>query len=430
MIDDDNHKNKLAIADEVYDLIVVGGGAAGFFTAIRTKEHNPSMKVLILEKSDKILSKVRISGGGRCNVTHNCFNNTELLKAYPRGNRFLKKVFPEFGVKETVNWFEKNGVPLKIEKDGRMFPVSDNSADIINCFLKKCNQHSIEIVLKSPVSGIKKQDELFYIQTKNKTYTARKLMVAVGGYTKIEQYKWIQELGHKIINPVPSLFTFNIPEKKLHNLAGVSLENSEVFLENSKFTSSGPLLITHWGLSGPAILKLSSLAAEYLNEKKYNFNIRVNWNKDFTEKFLSEKMENFQKTHKNKKIRNTSIEPIPNRLWLYLLEKVLQGKDKSWGELAKKEKNKLIEILFRSPYNVEGKTTFKEEFVTCGGIDLQEINSKNMESTLHKDLYFSGEILNIDAVTGGYNFQAAWSCAAIAAKHIAQLNNNGKSTTR
>ena len=398
-----------------FDIIIVGGGAAGFFTAINIAEKNPKLKIAILERGKEVLTKVRISGGGRCNVTHACFEPNELVKFYPRGEKELRGPFHQFASGDTIEWFEKHGVELKIEEDGRMFPVSNSSQTIIDCFINATQKLGIAVITSQSVQSIFKKDSFWKIETQSETYIVEKLVLATGSNPKM--WELLQSFGHAIVTPVPSLFTFNINDPRIKELPGVSAMVS-VKVKDTKLTSTGPLLVTHWGLSGPAILKLSAWGARILADKNYQFNIYVNWLNDLdaddTEKILKElKHENAKKA-----VSKKSPFEFPNRLWESLVLAAGISIETKWADLSKAQLSSLVNQLTNCTFNVNGKSTFKEEFVTAGGIDLKEINFKTMESKLHSDLYFAGEIVNIDAITGGFNFQNAWTSGFIVANAI------------
>ncbi len=395
-------------------LVIVGGGAAGFFCAIQAKENNPSLEVVLLEKQNKVLQKVKVSGGGRCNVTHAVEDIPHLLKHYPRGKNFLKKVFYQFGPEETIAWFAQNGVTLHTESDGRMFPTTNSSQTIIDCLLNRAERLGVQVKLSSAVTAVQKNDCGFILTVNHNEVKADYLCVACGGYPKSLQFDWLRKIGHTIIEPVPSLFTFNIKgNKDLKALMGVSLEQATIRIQSTKANDIGPLLITHWGLSGPCVLKLSAWQARTLHELNYEFSIFVNWINQ-TEHELREEWNTIRNDMGSQSFSKNPF-GLPKRLWLYLIEVVGIREGKKWSELASREQNKLIAILVGQPFDVQGKTTFKEEFVTCGGIDLKEVNPKTMESRVVPNLYFAGEVLDIDGVTGGFNFQNAWSTAAVAA---------------
>lgn len=403
----------------IWDLIVIGGGAAGFFGAIQTASLNPQLKILILEKSPKLLSKVRISGGGRCNVTHNCSNPFELARHYPRGARSLKALFRLYDTKNVTAWFASKGVMLKTENDGRMFPVTDNSQTIIDCFMQEANRLNIKIQVNRGVSRIERIDKQFNIGTlAGEAYEAKKILIAAGGNSHQKAYEWIAQLGHSIVQPVPSLFTFNDKDKKFTDLMGISVPHGEVKITGTKFVQRGPVLITHWGLSGPAVIKLSAWAAEYLHQLNYHFEVIVSWIGAVKEEEVSAALRTYKKEKAKQKITSNPGFFLSQRLWQRLCELSGIEESKVWGELPQRNFNRLLEYLIRCPFHIGGKTTFKEEFVTCGGVSLTEIDSETMESRLIEDLYFAGEVLNIDGETGGFNFQAAWTTAYLAAKSI------------
>jgi hypothetical protein len=396
---------------------VIGGGAAGFFSAISAKTHNPDAQVTIYERSDKLLSKVRISGGGRCNVTHHCFKIHELVKFYPRGEKPLKKAFGIFSPTDTISWFNERGVELKTEEDGRMFPVSDSSQTIIDCLMKEVHNLGIGIKMKSAIKTLKESKNGLILGFKNgETKEVERVVVATGGSPRPEGFNWLRELGHNIEEPVPSLFTFNMPDESITKLMGVVAAPLSVKIMGSKLKSEGPLLITHWGMSGPAILKLSSFGARELNEMNYEFKALINWTGEQSEQEIREVLKGVAEAHGKKRIHNVNPFELPGRLWEFLIEKVEVGENMIWQNMGKKNINRMVHILMNDEYSVRGKTTFKEEFVTCGGVCLQDIDIKTMESKKVPNLYFAGEVLDIDGVTGGFNFQAAWTTGFIAGK--------------
>ncbi len=402
-----------------FDIIIVGGGAAGFFTAINIVEKNPKLKVAILERGAEVLQKVRISGGGRCNVTHACFEPNELVKFYPRGEKELRGPFHQFCSGDTIEWFEKHGVELKIEEDGRMFPVSNSSQTIIDCFLKTTQQLGITVLTGQSVQSIYNPEisgeNLWKIETQNENYLVEKLVLATGSNPKI--WELLQTYGHAIVNPVPSLFTFNIKDARIKELPGVSAL-ATVKVKDTKLTSTGPLLITHWGMSGPAILKLSAWGARILHDKNYQFSIFVNWLNDVDTEEAEQLLKDLKQEQAKKMVAKKSPFELTNRLWESLvLASGILGETK-WADLSKVQIQNLAKQLTNASFQVNGKSTFKEEFVTAGGIDLKEINFKTMESKLHKNLYFAGEIVNVDAITGGFNFQNAWTSGFIVANAI------------
>lgn len=400
-------------------IVIIGGGPAGIFAAISAKTINPNNEIIVFEKTSKILTKVKISGGGRCNVTNACSEIDEFSRFYPRGQKFLKKAFYEFNAKNTIEWFEKRGVKLKTEPDNRMFPVTDNSATIIQCLLQELRHLNITVNNGINIDAIIKKNELFYIKTNEAELISDKVIIASGGSKKEipgEKPNWLTTLGHTIMNPVPSLFSFNISEPRLHELTGLSVSHALVKVQGRKLIAEGPLLITHWGLSGPAILKLSSFGARILADSAYKFKLNVNWSGISSEDDLREKLTNFINENNTKMTSTINPFSFPGRLWEYLLFRANLDMERKWQSIGKKELGRLIHILVNDEYTVEGKTNFKEEFVTCGGISLDEINPSTMESKLVKGLYFAGEVIDVDGLTGGFNFQNAWTTGFIAGK--------------
>jgi len=398
-----------------FDIIIVGGGAAGFFTAINIAEKNPKLKIAILERGKEVLSKVRVSGGGRCNVTHACFEPNELVKFYPRGEKELRGPFHQFCSGDTIEWFEKHGVELKIEEDGRMFPVSNSSQTIIDCFLKATEKLGIKVLTGQSVQSIFKKENHWKIDTQSDNYAAEKLVMATGSNPKI--WEMLQEHGHAIVSPVPSLFTFNIKDSRIKELPGVAAQVT-VHVKDTKLESTGPLLITHWGMSGPAILKLSAWGARILHNKNYQFTIFVNWLNDVDFEDAEKILKDLKQEHAKKAVSKKSPFDFPNRLWESLVLASGIDSETKWADLSKNQLQNLTSQLTKAEFKVNGKSTFKEEFVTAGGIDLKEINFKTMESKIHENLYFAGEIVNIDAITGGFNFQNAWTSGFILAQNI------------
>lgn len=393
-----------------FDILIVGGGAAGFFTAINCAEKNPKLKIGILERGKEVLAKVRISGGGRCNVTHACFEPNELVKNYPRGEKELRGPFHKFCSGDTVEWFENHGVPLKIEPDGRMFPVSNSSQTIIDCFIKMTNQFGISVLTGQSVQSIYPAADYWKIETQSSQFMAEKLILATGSNPKI--WEMLHLFGHAIIPPVPSLFTFNSKDSRIKELPGV-VAHVTVKVKDSKLETSGPLLITHWGMSGPAILKLSAWGARLLHDKNYQFTLLINWLNDVELETVIKELKELKVTHAKKAVSKKSPYELSNRLWESLVLASGIEAETKWADLSKLHLQNLANQLTNSSFQVNGKSTFKEEFVTAGGIDLKEINFTTMESKLHKNLYFAGEIMNIDAITGGFNFQNAWTSGFI-----------------
>ncbi len=395
-----------------FNIIIVGGGAAGFFTAINIVEKNPKLKVAILERGTEVLNKVRISGGGRCNVTHACFEPNELVKFYPRGEKELRGPFHQFCSGDTIEWFEKHGVELKIEADGRIFPVSNSSQTIIDCFLKATQKLGITVLTGQSVQSIFKKDSLWKVETQTENYLAEKLILATGSNPKV--WEMLQNFGHAIVSPVPSLFTFNIKDSRIKELPGVAAHVT-VKVKDTKLSSTGPLLITHWGMSGPAILKLSAWGARILHDKNYQFTIFVNWLNDAEKADVENMLKELKQEHAKKSVSKKSPFELTNRLWESLVIGSGIEVETKWADLSKIQLQNLVNQLTNGTFQINGKSTFKEEFVTAGGIDLKEINFKTMESKLHENLYFAGEIVNIDAITGGFNFQNAWTSGYIVA---------------
>ncbi len=399
----------------MYDLIVIGGGAAGYFGAIQYAEKVPKANILILERSSDVLRKVKISGGGRCNVTHACFDPAEMISNYPRGNKELLGPFHKFLCGDMMSWLSEHGVETKIEDDGRTFPTSNSSESIIDCFTNLCHQYQVITNKSCAVLSLRQKNDHWEIKTFYENYAAISILIATG--SSPAAWEILKSLGHKIVSPVPSLFTFNIKSSLIKDLPGVSVPRAAVKIKGQKFNSEGPLLITHWGLSGPAILKLSAWAARVLNESNYQFEIEVNWLAKEREAVIQE-IQYIRKSQGKRAILKLPLFNIPKRLWQKMINELHLAKT-NFADLKSFQIDALANITCRCEFKVVGKSTFKDEFVTCGGVDTREINFKTMESKLHRNLYFAGEVINIDAVTGGFNFQAAWTTAYIAAGSIA-----------
>lgn len=395
-------------------IAIIGGGAAGFFSALVAKRTHRNAEVVIYEKSQKILSKVKISGGGRCNVTNATFENRELSKHYPRGENYLRKAFEQFNAQSTVDWFESRGVELKTFPDNCIFPQSNDSQTIIDCFLKEALDLGVRIELGAGLKGLSKVKNYFQLMINDDIQVADRVILTIGGQPKRSGLTFIENIGHTIIEPVPSLFTFNMPENPIRELMGNVVEKTKVRIEGSKLIGSGPLLVTHWGMSGPAVLQLSAWGARYLSERKYQFAILVNWLNETGENELRSNLQKICMEHGGKMIANLNPFPMTSRLWEHLLDRSEIMHDLRWKDLAKKPTNKLVNTLLNDRYEVQGKTTFKEEFVTAGGVDLKEIDFRTMQSRIVPGLFFAGEVLNIDGITGGFNFQAAWTTGYIA----------------
>jgi predicted Rossmann fold flavoprotein len=421
----------------MFDVLIVGGGAAGFYAAIHIAEGNRELKVAILERGKEVLTKVKVSGGGRCNVTHAEFDPSELVRNYPRGEKELLGPFHTYCSGDTVQFFEDRNVALKIEEDGRMFPVSNSSQTIIDCFLNEAERLGIQVLKHSSVTNIapvKNENETYWRVTSiKKTYETKKLLVATGSNPKI--WSMLKNLGHSIEEPIPSLFTFNIDDSRINGIPGVS-SNARVSVLRPKLSSKvtiqlasstkgqellteeGPVLITHWGLSGPAILRLSAWGAKLLNDKNYNFPIRINWVPDYHEESIIIVLLEIKEIEPKKTVLRTKALDIPRRLWTNLVKASGIEPDVIWADVTKELLQNLALQLTKCEFKVAGKSTFKEEFVTAGGINLKEINFKTFESKLMPNLFFAGEIINVDAITGGFNFQNAWTGGYIAAQGI------------
>lgn len=404
-------------------LIVIGGGAAGFFCAVNAARLNPSLQVVIAEKSSKLLSKVKVSGGGRCNVTHACFEIAEMMKRYPRGGNFVKKTFHHFFTTDIIQWFKERGVSLKAEPDGRMFPVTDSSQTIIDCLLKEANKYGVEILMNKEIRSLEHKEGEWVLKTSNEQeLKADHVCIACGGYPKSAMFDWLKALGHTISDPVPSLFTFNMPGHPITQLMGVSVERVRIKINGTRLEQEGPLLITHWGLSGPAVLKLSAWGARELASANWQFSISINWLPEYNEHTLRERLQEIRFEAGPQKISGRNPFGFPNRLWEFMLEQAGIKPEMRWADLPAKMQAQLIRLLVAGEFIIKGKTTFKEEFVTSGGITLSEIDPNTMMSRKATGLFFAGEIMDVDGVTGGFNFQHAWTSGFIAAKAIAHTD--------
>ncbi|MEI8125527.1 MAG: NAD(P)/FAD-dependent oxidoreductase [Parachlamydiaceae bacterium] len=399
-------------------IVVIGGGAAGFFGAIACAEANRDSRVIILEKARQLLSKVKISGGGRCNVTHACFDPALLVQNYPRGNKELRGPFSRFQPKDTIHWFETRGVVLKVENDGRMFPTTDNSETIISCLLEQAKKNNVEIWTEKGVTECEKKEDGFLLTLSDESVLpCNKLLIATGSSPKM--LSLVNKLGHTIIPPVPSLFTFNIPNSCLHELAGISVPKVKLSLTTCNLQQTGPLLITHWGFSGPAVLKLSAWGARDLFNQKYQCPLKINWLPDCSLDSLKQQLVDYRSAHPMRLVSGDSPVALPKNLWKVLVESSGVSKDLRWSALSKQLTQKILEALQQSTFQIDGKSTYKDEFVTCGGVKLQEIDFKTMESRLCPGLHFAGEVLDVDGVTGGFNFQNAWTTGWIAGHSMA-----------
>ncbi|MEX2594902.1 MAG: NAD(P)/FAD-dependent oxidoreductase [Anditalea sp.] len=403
------------------NIIIIGAGAAGIFAAINAAVNNPQNQVTVLEKSSKLLSKVKVSGGGRCNVTNVCKEPRELVKNYPRSHKKLAMAFSKFGTTHTVDWFLERGLGIKAEQDGRMFPITNDSQTIIDCLLAACEKSNVKIFTNTGVKKVKKKEHIFQLYTAaGQTLECGKLLIATGGSNKAEAYNWLELLGHSIAPPVPSLFTFNLKDNAITQLAGVSVPDVVVKITGTPLAQKGPVLITHWGFSGPAVLKLSAWGARILNEKNYSYTVLINWLSEQKEPQVRVFLEAFKSKHPLKKVVSSPPFLLPKRLWEYLALKAGIGAETRWNNLLGKNYNRLINNLVCDEYPASGKTTFKEEFVICGGIKLDGVNLETMESRSCPGLYFAGEVLDIDGVTGGFNFQAAWTTGWLAAQAMSK----------
>lgn len=396
-------------------LAVIGGGAAGFFAAITAKAQYPQLEVLLFERSGKALSKVRISGGGRCNVTSATRSISELAKAYPRGGKALKKLLPRFSTPDIMDWFQRRGVGLVTESDGRVFPDTHRSSTIIDCMMEEVKKLGIRLETRKGVEELKPLEDGFELRfKKGEKERFDQVIVATGGSPKRRGLEWLEALGHKIEDPVPSLFTFNMPGDSLTELSGISVEDAIVSVQGSKLKAQGPLLITHQGMSGPAILKVSAFGARILYDRNYRFQLQINWVGGRNELDVMNELRSTRKDHSKKQMKNLPPFELPERLWKHLLERAGVSAMKPWAELGKKESNRLADRLTRDVHEVNGKSTYKEEFVTCGGVSWESVDAHTMESKACPGLYFAGEVLDVDAITGGYNFQAAWTTGYVA----------------
>jgi len=399
-------------------LVIIGGGAAGFFCAVNAARLDPGLQVTILEKTGKLLSKVKVSGGGRCNVTHACYDIGEMMKKYPRGGQFVRKAFHQFFTRDTIQWFADRGIALKTEDDGRMFPVSNSSQTIIDCLMEEAARYGVEIRMHAEVTGVERGFRVHLAG--DRILEADAVCIACGGYPKSASFQWIRELGHTVEEPVPSLFTFNMPGNGITRLMGVSVPEARVRVLGSKLQEKGPLLVTHWGMSGPAVLRLSAWGARELAAREYAFMVLVNWTGELSEQAVRERLQEVRYEWAGQKASGKNPFGLPARLWEYILEVCGINIDLRWADLPAKETNKLVSFLCAGEFPVSGKTTFKEEFVTAGGVRLSEVEPSTMQSRKVPGLFFAGEILDVDGVTGGFNFQHAWTSGWIAANSVAQ----------
>jgi len=403
-------------------IAIIGGGAAGFFLAVNLKERAADVEVCIFEKSRKVLAKVEISGGGRCNCTNSFAEVSDLKTVYPRGDKLMKRLMKVFSHKDAYQWFEERGVPLVTQEDQCVFPKSQDSHSIINCLTAYAHRLGVKVMRSCSCTSIAPDGEGFSLtfKTEEGTRTERfdKVAVTTGGSPQRKGLEWLERLGHSISEPVPSLFTFNINSQSLRKLMGTVVENATASIPGTKFRCAGPLLITHWGMSGPAILKLSSHGARHLAENDYRSPLIVNWTGESNTDSVIERIAEIAQENAQKQLSSVRPYAIPQRLWDYLTEKCDMKREKRWGELGRKGINRIANILTNDTYNIEGKSAFREEFVTCGGVNLSSVNMSTLESKHCPGLYFAGEVLDIDAVTGGFNFQAAWTTAYTVAQNI------------
>lgn len=405
-------------------LIVIGGGAAGIFCAVNAARRAPGLRVTVLEKTGKLLSKVKVSGGGRCNVSHACFDISEMAARYPRGQHFVRKAFHRFFTTDTIEWFASRGVELKTEADGRMFPVSDTSQTIIDCLMREVNTYGVEVWMHAEVRGVSALPaggRFEVLLADDRRLSADYVCVACGGYPKLGMFDWIGRLGHSIEAPVPSLFTFNMRGNALTELMGVSVPGASVKIQGSRLAEQGPLLITHWGMSGPVVLRLSAWGARELAAAGYRFGVQVNWLGEVTEQQARERLQEMRQERAGVAVGGRNPFGVPQRLWEHFLSAAGIGDQVRWAELPARGLNRLVGLLCAGVFAVEGKTTFKEEFVTAGGVRLAEVDAATFESRKIAGLFFAGEILDVDGITGGFNFQHAWTSGWVAADTISSL---------
>ena len=401
-------------------LVVIGGGAAGVFCAVNAARLSPGLDVTVLEKGSKLLGKVLVSGGGRCNVTHDCDDINEMSACYPRGSRFVKRAFHGFFTRDVCDWFASRGVPLVAEADGRMFPATNSSESVIRCLLSEADLYGVRFRSGCDVRSVTRHDSLFKLETADRqTYVADFLCIACGGLSKRSHYEWITALGHGLVDPVPSLFTLNIPEDPISSLSGVSVADANVLVPGTKWRSRGPVLITHWGLSGPAVLRLSAFGARAFHDLGYRFPVLVNWCPAMEAGELRETLADKRRASPEAAVHSRALFGLPLRLWQQLANRAGVARDTRWGGVGAAALSALTGLLNGQRFEVKGKTTFKEEFVTAGGIPTAEIDPSSMESRVVPGLYLAGEVMDVDGITGGYNFQHAWTSGFLAARHIA-----------
>ncbi|MDD7319159.1 MAG: NAD(P)/FAD-dependent oxidoreductase [Prevotella sp.] len=403
-------------------IAIIGGGAAGFFAAIKAKETTPDAIVTIYEKGKKPLAKVGITGGGRCNLTNSFSGISDLKKVYPRGDKLMKRLFNTFDYQDTFRWFEKHGVPLVIQDDECVFPRSQDAQSVVRCLVDEAHRLGIATKTGHSLSRIERSDDAMFLffNDSDKYIVAERVVIATGGHAYISSFDYIASLGHSITEPAPSLFTFNIADKALRGLMGTVVKNVSVGIVGEKMRGDGPLLITHWGMSGPAVLRLSSYAARLAHERKYRFDISVNWIGQSNMSVVAENIAKTARENAAKKVGNVRPYDLPTRLWDYLVRKMDVASEKRWDETGKKWQNKIVEILTNDVYHVDGKSKWRDEFVICGGVSLSSINPNTLESKHLPGLYFAGEVTDVDAVTGGFNLQAAWTMGYVAGGNAAK----------
>lgn len=412
-----------SIKTNPFDLIIIGGGAAGFFAAAELGRLSPGIRILMLEKTGKVLSKVKISGGGRCNVTHSCFDPKKLIEFYPRGNPWLKEVFDQFSVKNTLEWFEKEGVKIKAEADGRMFPVTNTSQTIVDALFRAAHRNpGFCLRLHSPITSIQPiQNQGYTISTPTEDFSAKRVLLTCGGQPSLSGFQFLSGLRLQFISPVPSLFTFNTKPHPWSDLQGVSVTEATVSLVNSPHQFTGPILVTHWGFSGPAVLKLSAFAARFLADNNYQYQFKIDFLPQIPKEKVVADLKQFAQLNPRKKPISDPVFPIPKKLWIQLCTDVGLHQYHNWAETGKKAIEALADVLKNRQFEASGKTTNKEEFVTSGGIDLQTVDPKTCQITNHPGLFAAGEILDVDGITGGFNFQAAWSTGFVSAHAIGKI---------
>lgn len=398
---------------------IIGGGAAGFFAAINIKKINPDIDIIIYERSSQVLSKVKVSGGGRCNLTNSFAEVRSLQRVYPRGHRLMKRLFKTFDYGDAYRWFESEGVRLTTQSDNCVFPVSQNSQEIIDCFLNLSRRYGVGVRCRHKVDSIIKDNDKFIISfTEKESVKVDKVIITTGGHPKMEGFNMLKSLPVEIIEPVPSLFSVNTVNSNITDLMGLVMKDVSVSIQGTKLKESGDLLITHWGLSGPAILKLSSHGARVLNEKNYKANITINWIGITSEQEVMAYIDSIINEHGKKLVSNITPFGFTSRFWEYILSRADISAERRWAEIGRKSINRIVNMLIADEYTIDGRSVFKDEFVTCGGVALSCIDMNSLESKSCSGLYFAGEVLDIDAVTGGFNLQAAWSCGYVVARRI------------